>query len=99
MKIQILDVAKNDLIEGFQFYEKQQQGLGEYFLVNLYADIESLKVFGGIHEKRYKNFQRALSKKFPYAIYYSVEEDTVKIRAIIDYRRSSSWIKKHVKNA
>lgn len=98
MKIQILDVAKNDLIEGFHFYEKQQKGLGEYFLVNLYADIEALKVFGGIHRKVYKNLQRALSKKFPYAIYYSLDEDIVKIRAIIDYRRSSSWIEKHLKD-
>lgn len=98
MKIQILDVAKNDLIQGFHFYEKQEQGLGEYFLVNLYSDIESLKIFGGIHGKAYKNFQRALSKRFPYAIYYTVEDETVKVRAIIDYRRSSSWIKEHLKD-
>ncbi|MDZ7718374.1 MAG: hypothetical protein U5K72_06080 [Balneolaceae bacterium] len=99
MKLQILDVAKNDLIEGFHFYEQQQQGLGDYFLVNLYADIESLKVVGGIHQKVYKDLQRALSRKFPYAIYYSIDEDIVKVRAIIDYRRSSSWIEKHLKDA
>ncbi|MDR9366183.1 MAG: hypothetical protein RI575_12655 [Balneolaceae bacterium] len=99
MKLQILDAAKNDLIEGFHFYEEQQKGLGDYFLVNLYADIESLKVFWGIHQKVYKDLQRALSKKFPYAIYYSIDEDIVKVRAIIDYRRSSYWIEKHLKNA
>lgn len=64
MKLQILDAAKNDLIKGFHFYEEQQQGLGDYFLVNLYADIESLKVFWGIHQKVYKDLQRALSKYF-----------------------------------
>ena len=36
MKIEILDQAREDLIEGFYFYEDQQAGLGSYFLTNLY---------------------------------------------------------------
>jgi hypothetical protein len=41
MRLQILDFAKDDLIEGYRFYEEREAGLGEYFLVNLYSDIES----------------------------------------------------------
>ena len=48
MRLQILEVARNDLIEGFYFYENKEKGLGDYFLANLYSDIESLKVF--IHD-------------------------------------------------
>ena len=51
MRLRILDLARNDLIEGFHFYENKESGLGSYFIVNLYSDIESLKVFGGIHQK------------------------------------------------
>lgn len=29
MKIEILDSAQRDLIEGFEFYEKQQEGFGD----------------------------------------------------------------------
>jgi hypothetical protein len=68
MRLQILDLAKDDLIEGFHFYEKQEEGLGDYFLVNLYSDIESLKVTGCFHRKAYPNFHRTLSKLFPFAI-------------------------------
>ncbi len=32
MKIEILDEAEQDLVEGFSFYEKQSAGLGAYFL-------------------------------------------------------------------
>jgi hypothetical protein len=32
MKLRILDSASQDLIDGFWFYEKQQSGLGAYFL-------------------------------------------------------------------
>src|SRR5690348_16588648 len=43
MRLQILDLARNDLIEGFRFYEDKEKGLGRYFLVSLYSDIEALK--------------------------------------------------------
>lgn len=99
MRLQILDRAKSDLIEGYHFYEAREPGLGEYFLVNLYADIESLKVFGGIHPKAYKEFHRALSNRFPFAIYYTVDDDTVRIRSIVDCRRRPSWIRRHLGSA
>ena len=49
MKIEILDQAEDDLIEGFHFYEAQRPGLGSHFLVSLYEDIDSLRINGGIH--------------------------------------------------
>ena len=99
MRLEILDVAKADLIEAFRFYEGREAGLGRYFLTNLYADIESLKIFGAIHRKVYRGFQRALSKRFPFAIYYTIEADTVQIRSIVDCRRHPSWIRKHLRGA
>jgi hypothetical protein len=45
MTLEILDQAEADLIEGFHFYEAQQSGVGDYFLANLYADIESLRLY------------------------------------------------------
>ena len=67
MKVRLLAEALHDLEVGAQFYEAQQEGLGAYFLASLEADIESLKVFAGIHEK-YRGFYRALSSRFPLAI-------------------------------
>jgi hypothetical protein len=32
MKIKILESAKQDLREGFHFYESQETGIGSYFL-------------------------------------------------------------------
>jgi len=99
MKLEILDLAKEDLVDGFRFYERQEPGVGRYFLQNLYADIESLMIFGGIHPKPYRKFHRALSKRFPFAIYYTVEDGIVKIRSIVDCRRNPSWIREHLKRA
>ena len=49
MRIEILDKAEDDLVEGFQFYESQHLGLGAYFLDSLYWDIDSLSLHAGIY--------------------------------------------------
>ena len=72
MKQELLDLAKGDLIDGFRFYETQEAGLGSYFLDTLYSDIDSLRIFGGIHRQAYKNLHRSLSKRFPFAIYITL---------------------------
>jgi hypothetical protein len=74
MRIEILEEAERDLIEGFHFYENQAPGLGLYFRTNLFADIEGLKNYAGIHSKPYKRYHRLLSKKFPFAIFYRLEK-------------------------
>jgi hypothetical protein len=49
MKIDILDEAEEDLVKGFQFYERRSKGPGRYFLDSIFSDIESLKSYAGIH--------------------------------------------------
>ncbi len=46
MKIQILASAKRDLIGGYQFYEKQSEGLGHYFLDSLFSDFDFSAIIG-----------------------------------------------------
>lgn len=45
MKIVILPLARDDLADGFQFYENQDAGLGSYFLESLFSDIDSLRLY------------------------------------------------------
>jgi hypothetical protein len=71
MRIQILDQAELDLSEGSKFYEDQEPGLGWYFLTNLYADIESLRIHAGVHRKAYKHYHRLLSRRFPFAVFFT----------------------------
>ena len=49
MKVEILDEAEEDLVDGFRFYEGQSEGLGEYFLNSLLSDIDSLQIYAAIH--------------------------------------------------
>ena len=43
MRVQILDTAEEDLVEGYWFYEMQQPGLGAYFRNSIYADLHALE--------------------------------------------------------
>ena len=56
------------MIEGFRFYEAQAGGLGDYFLDSLSADIDSLRLYAGIHPL-HSGQRRLLSKRFPFAVY------------------------------
>lgn len=76
MRIEILDEAQQDLIEGFYFYENRESGLGSYFLDCLFSDIDSLILYAGIHRIVF-GYHRLLSKRFPFAIYYLVEQDLI----------------------
>jgi len=68
VRIRLLSAAVEDLYEGRLFYEKQGEGVGEYFFDSLFSDIDSLTLYGGIHPKVF-GYHRMLSKRFPYAIY------------------------------
>ena len=91
MKIQILDEAEQDLIDGSSFYEMQEHGLGDYFLDSLFSDIDSLHLYAGIHSIHF-GYHRLLSKRFPFAIYYLIEQDTIQIWAVLDFRRDPTNI-------
>lgn len=94
MKIKILSSAIEDLYEGRLFYEKQGEGLGEYFFDSLFSDIDSLVLYAGIHITVF-GYYRLLSKKFPYAIYYKLEDESVVvIYRVLDLRRDPKKIKK-----
>lgn len=49
IQVNISSDALDDLNDGFRFYEVQERGLGDYFLSQLRADIDSLKITAGIH--------------------------------------------------
>ena len=95
MKIRILDSATQDLIEGFRFYEKQEAGLGNYFIDSLFSDIDSLQVYAGIHSIHF-GYHRMLSKRFPFAIYYKITEHEVSVYAVLDCRRNPAWTRERL---
>lgn len=97
MHLRIARSAEADLLDGFAFYEGQQCGIGSYFLDSLYADIDSLLLYAGIHPKPYGHLHRALAKRFPFAIYYDLQSDLVTVVAVLDCRQNPKSIKNRLR--
>jgi hypothetical protein len=46
VRIEILPEARDDLIAGFRFYERQAPGLGSYFRESILKDVDALAAHG-----------------------------------------------------
>jgi len=90
VRVRILGAAELDLRDGCAFYEVQRETLGDYFLDSLYADIDSLALYAGIHRSVYGS-HRLLARVFPYAVYYDIFDEDVLVWAVLDCRRSPRW--------
>jgi plasmid stabilization system protein ParE len=97
MKVRILETALGDLERGSRFYERQGEGLGAYFLDSLFAEIDSLVLYAGIHQKFF-GYHRLIAHRFPYGIYYRVEDGAIAVVwRVLDLRRSPSVIRRALK--
>ena len=94
--VRIARSAEADLLEGYGFYERQQTGIGDYFLDSLYADIDALILHAGIHPKPAGRLHRALADRFPFAIYYELEGDVATVVAVLDCRQNSASITERI---
>ncbi len=88
----VLADAARDLECGRDFYDAQALGIGDYFADSLLADLESLRLFHGIHSRHF-GFHRMLASRFPFGIYYDETESEVRVFAVLDLRRDPLWIR------
>ena len=97
MRVRVLTSALKDLAAGREFYERQAEGIGGYFFDSVFADIDSLALYGGIHRKTF-GFYRLLTHRFPYAIYYKMGSDgSLIVHRVLDCRRDPAKIRQTLK--
>ena len=79
--------AETDIGEAFGWYEKQRPGLGEEFLSCVDACIKKICRTPEIYAKVYKQYRRALVRRFPYAIFYEYTGETIVIYCVFHTSR------------
>ena len=90
--VSLLDAALLDLEAGRQFYDGQDPGVGQYFLDSVFEDIQSLRDTAGIHPVHF-GYPRMLAKRFPFAIYYELDENSARVVAVLDMRQNHDGIR------
>ena len=89
----VLYEAVEDLEAGRAFYNQREYGIGGYFIDCILSDLGSLKIYAGIHTT-HSGYLRMLSKRFPFAIYYDIEDQIARVVAILDMRMNPDTIRR-----
>ena len=79
--VKILSIAKKDLEVAKKWYNDQKVGLGEEFKTEINEEIERIGKSPEQYQIKYKDLRQAVIRRFPYVIYYLLEEE--KNRVII----------------
>ena len=74
--------ARNDLRRAAQWFEEQQVGLADKFLDDFLATIDFIEGDPHLYAEVAPEIRRALLRRFPYALFYSVEETHIQVLAI-----------------
>lgn len=85
--------AEKDLEEIFGWYEQKRAGLGYDFLLHIEAATNLLSYAPLINRPLYKNVRRHIIKRFPYKIFYLLDNEKVVVLAVIHAGRDPNWIR------
>lgn len=83
--------AELDILQASHWYESQRPGLGEEFLEEVQHALELLKVAPKRRPVYHKDFRRLITHRFPYKIFYRVEERQVIVFRILHASRKHEW--------
>lgn len=87
MRVRYTERAKDDLQIAFQWYESQLRGLGLEFLNCVEAVIKTIQDMPKLYAKHHADFRRALVRRFPFSIFYTIEKEEIVLHAIFDNRQ------------
>ena len=91
-EIEAAPAVEADVESAFDWYEGEELGLGFEFLEELRAAYH--RIFDhpfGYHDLR-SGIRRALTRRFPYAVYFSIEDETIVIVAVLSTARDpAEW--------
>ena len=79
--------AEADLVNARDWYERQREGLGAAFLLCVEEVLERIGRTPEIYTAVYHDIRRALTRRFPYAMYYRILGNEVGVLGILHTRR------------
>lgn len=86
-RVALTPLAGADVADAFEWYEVQQAGLGERFLDDVGVAMTLLSEFGEAGPTVHGSLRRVLLRRFPYAIYYTLDHEVIEVRACLHLRR------------
>jgi plasmid stabilization system protein ParE len=81
-----------DIESAFGWYEAEEPRLGTEFLEELRLAYRRIRENPLAYEERRSGIRRVLTRQFPYAVYFSIEGETILILAVLHTARDpAEW--------
>jgi plasmid stabilization system protein ParE len=87
MKLRYTDRAKDDVELAFAWYERQRRGLGFEFLDCVEMVVKSILDNPKMYRIYYSIFRGCMIRRFPFAVFYSVEDAEIVVHSVFDNRQ------------
>jgi len=83
--------ARREFFKATDYYEEQVVGLGDIFIDEVENVLEVIEQYPSSGTKITSTERRFLVSRFPYGIVYMVEDDLIKIFAIMNLRQKPGY--------
>jgi len=83
--------AEIEFLEAVDYYEESRQRLGYDFASEIYSTIDRIISFPEAWPIIKNDIRRCLTKRFPYGVVYSIEDDSIFIISIMHLHRKPNY--------
>jgi toxin ParE1/3/4 len=86
--------AEIQITEIFNWYENKRSNLGDDFLISLEDSLSNIEINPLAFQLKYKHIRAVYIKRFPFGIFYTVEQEKIIIMAVFHLSRNPRLWKK-----
>ena len=93
MQVEFTELATIEMDDAIKYYELELIGLGKRFFEELLETIELINKFPYLWPQNSEHTRRAVMRKFPYNVIYSIKDNKIYIIALAHQNRAPEyWI-------
>jgi hypothetical protein len=93
MQVEFIEPASIELDDAIEYYNLQSPGLGKIFFIEVLETIDLISLFPQLWSQNTENTRKAVLRKFPFNLIYSIIEDKIFIIAVAhQHREPEYWI-------
>jgi plasmid stabilization system protein ParE len=92
VEVRLRPEAEQDLLETALWYEANEPGLGSRFLDQVQATLSDIANQPAAYTVVHASVRRALVKRFPFGVFYTIEDDGAVVIAVLHgSRHPRTW--------
>ena len=93
MTLRVRPEARDDMLDAARWYAERSKELGQDFIAQAEATFRRIEQGPARYRLAYGRIRKALTLRFPYAVYYAQEDDDIVVFAVLHQRRSDDFLK------